>query len=95
VLPETDRDHALSCAARLRDAVAQRVFLQPAGLAVRLTASFGVATFPDDGPDEEAILRLADMAMYRVKESGRNNVAAADPHPPLPLAEDPDRRRRP
>lgn len=93
VLPETDREHAVSCATRLRDAVAQRVFLQARGLSVKLTASFGVATFPDDGADEEAILRLADMAMYRVKESGRNNVAAADPHPPIPLVAPTERRR--
>ncbi|MGC4119540.1 MAG: sensor domain-containing diguanylate cyclase [Myxococcales bacterium] len=95
VLPETDRDHAIACATRLRDAVAQRVFLQSAGLAVKLTASFGVATFPDDGADEEAILRLADMAMYRVKETGRNNIAAADHNPPIPLEVDPNQRRRP
>ena len=77
VLPETDREHARACALRLRDAVAGHEFLTAAGLSVRLTASFGVATFPDDGGDEEALLRQADMAMYRVKESGRNDICVA------------------
>ncbi len=77
LLPETSKDLALVCAARLREAIAQRRFLQPMGLEVRVTASFGVSTFPDDGTDEEALLRQADLAMYRVKDSGRDDVAAA------------------
>lgn len=37
-----------------------------------LTASIGIALFPDDAQDSEGLLRSADMAMYRTKQSGRN-----------------------
>jgi diguanylate cyclase (GGDEF)-like protein len=38
-------------------------------------ASIGVSTYPDDGHDPRALLRLADAAMYRVKQGGRNGVS--------------------
>jgi diguanylate cyclase (GGDEF)-like protein/PAS domain S-box-containing protein len=40
--------------------------------ALYVTASIGVATFPDDGTTSEALLKNADFAMYRAKEKGRN-----------------------
>ncbi len=40
---------------------------------LRLTASIGVAIFPDDATDGDALLRCADVAMYRAKDEGRNN----------------------
>jgi diguanylate cyclase (GGDEF)-like protein/PAS domain S-box-containing protein len=49
-----------------------------------LTISAGVAVYPDHGDDKE-VVRLADRAMYRSKETGRDRVSVA----PLPL-----RRRR-
>ncbi len=44
------------------------------GKPVRITASFGVATFPDDGENEETLLQLADEAMYRAKQCGKNRI---------------------
>jgi diguanylate cyclase (GGDEF)-like protein/PAS domain S-box-containing protein len=38
----------------------------------QVTASIGISTFPDDGKDAQALLRSADMAMYRAKEQGKN-----------------------
>ncbi|HSW52249.1 MAG TPA: GGDEF domain-containing protein, partial [Sulfuricaulis sp.] len=38
-------------------------------------ASIGVSTYPEDGNDPQALLRLADAAMYRVKQGGRNGIS--------------------
>lgn len=38
-----------------------------------ITASVGISTYPDDGQDVQALLKSADIAMYRAKESGKNN----------------------
>jgi diguanylate cyclase (GGDEF)-like protein/PAS domain S-box-containing protein len=42
------------------------------GQHVKLTCSIGLAVFPRDGSDAEALLRNADAAMYRAKETGSN-----------------------
>ncbi len=60
-------------------AIAQKVLetvqspLSISGIPIEVTASVGIALFPDDGSDPESLLRNADSAMYRAKESGRNN----------------------
>ena len=40
---------------------------------LRVSASIGVAIFPDDGDESAALLKSADMALYRAKELGRDN----------------------
>jgi diguanylate cyclase (GGDEF)-like protein/PAS domain S-box-containing protein len=40
---------------------------------LRITASVGIATYPDDASDAEKLLRNADFAMYQAKYTGRNN----------------------
>jgi len=42
------------------------------GYEYRLGASVGIATFPQDSMDGKALLRCADLAMYRAKKSGKN-----------------------
>jgi diguanylate cyclase (GGDEF)-like protein len=77
-LPETGAEGALRVAHRLRRAVRAHRFLGGEGLAVTLTASFGVATFPQDGSSQEEMIRVADQAMYRVKEKTRDGVATRE-----------------
>ncbi len=43
------------------------------GHTFRVTSSFGVANYPDDGTDADTLLAHADAAMYRAKEIGRDN----------------------
>jgi diguanylate cyclase (GGDEF)-like protein/PAS domain S-box-containing protein len=46
---------------------------------VRVTSSGGVALYPEDGENEEMLLRSADTAMYRAKERGRDNFQLFSP----------------
>lgn len=46
---------------------------------IRLTASFGIAHFPDHGRSAEALCRVADRCLYAGKEAGRNKVIPARP----------------
>lgn len=77
-LPETGAEGALRVAHRLRRAVRSHQFLVAEGLAVTLTASFGVATFPHDGSSQEELIRAADQAMYRIKTQSRDGVASRE-----------------
>ena len=40
---------------------------------LHVTASIGIATYPDDGTDAETLMKSADFAMYHAKDSSRNN----------------------
>jgi len=74
VLPDTDGVHAAETAREIRDAIKTATFLTRWGRKVQVTASFGVATFPDNARDIEALLALADQAMFRVKNTGKDRV---------------------
>lgn len=49
------------------------------GHTLKVTTSIGIANFPEDGEDIETILKNADIALYRVKETGRNNFQRYTP----------------
>lgn len=71
VLPGTDSAGALLAAERLREAIHSGL-CRPDG--APLTASFGVATFPDQASDCDALLGCADRAMYAAKAGGRDRT---------------------
>lgn len=63
-------------AERLRQMIATKTF-HAAGHSLRITASFGVATLHGAMNTPTALIEAADAALYRAKNAGRNQVAAA------------------
>jgi diguanylate cyclase (GGDEF)-like protein len=78
LLPQTPKDNALVVARRLHKMIRESVWLEKEGLNVRITASLGVSAYPLDSRTKEGVMHLADEAMYLVKNSNRDNVAAAN-----------------
>ncbi len=76
VLPQTPPKSAAQIAERMRKAVEQNTFLKKEGYALKITASFGVASYPGSANSKEELIKLADEAMYRVKHQTRNAVYA-------------------
>jgi diguanylate cyclase (GGDEF)-like protein/PAS domain S-box-containing protein len=46
---------------------------QMLGQEFRVTASIGISIYPEDGQDEQTLMKKADIAMYHAKEEGKNN----------------------
>ena len=74
VLPDTDRHRAAEIARDIRGLINASTFLASWGREVTVTSSFGVASFPDDADDVKELLALADRAMFRVKNTGKDRV---------------------
>ena len=91
VLPETGEADARVIAERVRDAAGTVPFPAEEGFGeaatgngdstrrgpVHLTVSVGFAGFPEDGESAEALVRAADLAMYKAKARGGNDVESA------------------
>ncbi len=70
----TGRDGLLQLADKLIAIVGEPINLQ--GHEVKVSASIGMAWFPDDGEDVQSLLSNADMAMYKAKSLGRERAIA-------------------
>lgn len=75
ILPGVDIEGGCIAAERIRKAI-EAVELEKIG---HITASLGVATYPDQSDDLEELLELTDQAMYESKRNGRNRVTIAKP----------------
>jgi diguanylate cyclase (GGDEF)-like protein len=76
VMPETTREQALACAERMRLGVAALRVQTSAGSVV-CTISIGLAGLCKEHTDFDAVLAMADAAMYQAKANGRNRVVLA------------------
>jgi diguanylate cyclase (GGDEF)-like protein/PAS domain S-box-containing protein len=78
LLPEIDDvEAARTVAEKLITAAGEDVEID--GVPMHLGASIGIAVFPADGQDFDALLRRADAAMYVAKQAGKNRFAFATP----------------
>ena len=74
ILPYSPLSQAQKIAERVRRAIEQES--QPGG---NLTASIGVASFPEHASDEFTLVKKADMALYHAKRTGKNRVCVYSP----------------
>ncbi|HSK53377.1 MAG TPA: sensor domain-containing diguanylate cyclase [Clostridia bacterium] len=77
ILPETDLDEARRAAERILEAFRDRPFVGEQRGPVPVTASIGVATYPDTGRTPTDLIAAADRALYAVKRDGGHDAAAA------------------
>ncbi len=77
ILPGQDAEKALVKVERMKERISQTPFLQHEGLDLRLTASFGLATYPDNAANKRQLLAAADRSLFRSKKQGRNRVTRA------------------
>ena len=72
-----DKPEGTAAAKALRDRLRNTSLLTAEGINLRITASFGLATFPQDGADLHDIIRAADTMMYCAKADGRDRLVVA------------------
>lgn len=87
LFPETPKEESARLAERLR--VLIESMLPTPEVPRALSASFGVAAYPDDASTAAELIRAADRALYRAKTLGRNRVETAHGHVP-PEPSEPD-----
>jgi diguanylate cyclase (GGDEF)-like protein/putative nucleotidyltransferase with HDIG domain len=100
VLPEVNIEGARVVAERLRKTLNREVITHE-DIQLNVSASLGVACYPDDGDNQHQLLELADKALYMSKRMGRNQVHIASelkfkdlreakPAPPVEAAANPE-----
>ena len=75
ILPDQDSTQALAKTERIRQAIHSASFLVGEGLAVQASASFGLATYPDDASDKKGLLAAADKGLFSSKAGGKDRVS--------------------
>ncbi|KAF0221272.1 MAG: GAF sensor-containing diguanylate [Geobacteraceae bacterium] len=78
LLPNTPKAGALVVVSHLRDILRAHRFRADNGKEIRITASFGIASYPDDAKSKTELLRLADEAMYAVKGTSRDGIQLSE-----------------
>lgn len=78
VLPRTPRTDAIRVIQRAIDDLRDHVFLKSKQLNLGITASFGIATFPENANSIDSLIAAADRAMYDVKGKSKNGLHASN-----------------
>jgi diguanylate cyclase (GGDEF)-like protein len=77
LLPGAEGSRLIDMAEDLRERVRERAFRQGQGVSTRITVSIGLAEFPRDAGDFNALLLAGQRALDKAKEAGGNRVVAA------------------
>ncbi len=79
VLPHCNQQKAGDVAQQIRAKMRQTAYLADDGLTLAIRASFGFAVYPENAQDVTGLLAIADQAMFAVKATGKDDIAAATP----------------
>ncbi len=82
LLRHLNKEEATNTVSELRERLRGTDLMTAEGTNLRITASFGLATFPQDGDDLHAIIRAADSMMYCAKAEGRDRLVVASSERP-------------
>lgn len=85
LLLRCDRDLAIAIADRVRERIRHLALEGIPESDIDLSASVGIAFFPEDGQDPKTLMRAADDALYAAKRSGRDRVVLAEAVPDLEM----------
>jgi diguanylate cyclase (GGDEF)-like protein/PAS domain S-box-containing protein len=78
ILPDiADASHAAAVAEKMIESLSETFLIE--GREIHIGASIGIATYPKDAKDADALLKYGDIAMYQVKGSGRNGFQFFSP----------------
>lgn len=77
ILPETDETQARAVASRVRKALGGSPYRLAVDIEVSITASFGIATYPQHATNKDALIRQADAAMFAVKSTTKDSIGVA------------------
>jgi diguanylate cyclase (GGDEF)-like protein/PAS domain S-box-containing protein len=75
-LPKTTKEQAKIVAERIRKKLSESYLYIDESRKIKVTASFGVATFPDDGVTLDWLLKVADERLYKAKSLGKDCVVS-------------------
>ncbi|HOL48225.1 MAG TPA: GGDEF domain-containing protein, partial [bacterium] len=73
ILTEANKENANKIAERIRQNIESN-YIYYKNNKLKITISIGISTYPEDGNDEEEIIKAADKALYTAKKKGRNRV---------------------
>ncbi len=77
ILSETSAEEAHAVIEKMRTAIVEKPFITPTGEKIPIHASFGIATFPDDGHGVNELVVAADSNLYVSKRRGGNAITGA------------------
>jgi len=76
IMPAQDKESALEKMKTVHQEVSQTHFLQSEGFEIKITASCGIASYPQDARDIRELLQMADGSLYKSKDLGKNTITA-------------------
>ena len=74
ILPDADKETALSIISRLRENVENMDVPVLNDVKAKITVSFGIASFPENGTSLDDLLIEADKKLYKAKGLGKNQI---------------------